>query len=178
MKRFSVLLIISGISLCLLTFLEVIHTPIYYGKRNLTLVDSKHVVAFKEEELLTLDSIQVSKVAYYSLKEMIEHAKREGVFLKLEKGYERMERTMSEYNLSSYNEHATGLAIDFASLTKESERWLEENAYRYGFILRYPKGKEKYTKVSANPFHYRYVGVMDATLMYKKGICLEEYLNI
>lgn len=76
-----------------------------------------------------------------------------------------------------YNEHITGLAIDFSPMSEDSIRWLQENAHKYGFILRYPNGKEEYTRVLANQQHYRYVGVMDATLMHEKNVCLEEYLK-
>lgn len=85
------------------------------------------------------------------------------------------------------SEHQTGLAIDIVSnehtaLDEDSEnskavKWLKENCYKYGFILRYPKGKEHITKITYEPWHYRYVGVEAATEITTKGITLEEYLG-
>ena len=54
---------------------------------------------------------------------------------------------------------------------------MKDNAHRFGFILRYPKGKEDITGFKYEPWHYRYVGVEIATEIYNKNITLEEYLN-
>ena len=52
-----------------------------------------------------------------------------------------------------------------------------ENAYKYGFILRYPQGKEDITGGAYEPWHYRYVGTEAALEIYQKQICLEEYIE-
>ena len=59
-------------------------------------------------------------------------------------------------------------------------KWLSENAYKYGFILRFPKGKENETGYIYESWHFRYVGVELATKLYNNGnwITLEEYLGI
>ncbi len=85
------------------------------------------------------------------------------------------------------SEHNTGLtvdicAVDFQMLIEEYEetdeaQWLRENCYRYGFILRYPKGKEDVTGIIYEPWHFRYVGVEAATEIMQQGITLEEYLG-
>ncbi len=85
------------------------------------------------------------------------------------------------------SEHNTGLtvdicAVDFQMLIEEYEetdeaQWLRENCYRYGFILRYPKGKEDVTGIIYEPWHFRYVGVEAATEIMQRGITLEEYLG-
>lgn len=85
------------------------------------------------------------------------------------------------------SEHQTGLAIDvvsneYTSLdenfeTSKAFQWLQQNCYKYGFILRFPKGKEDITKIIYEPWHYRYVGVEAATEIMTKGITLEEYLG-
>lgn len=86
------------------------------------------------------------------------------------------------------SEHQTGLCVDFitssmgTSLTAEFEntdafRWLSENAYRFGFILRYPKGKEAVTGYSYEPWHYRFVGREAATDIHFGKLTLEEYLS-
>ena len=81
------------------------------------------------------------------------------------------------------SEHETGLAIDIAGDddydqdTDSVLEWMNSNAYKYGFILRYPSGKESVTGVPAEDNHYRYVGKETAQVMHDQGICLEEYLS-
>ena len=55
-------------------------------------------------------------------------------------------------------------------------KWLEENAYKFGFILRYPKDKSDITNIIYEPWHFRYVGRYHATRMHQTGLCLEEYV--
>lgn len=81
------------------------------------------------------------------------------------------------------SEHQTGLAMDLNSLqgsfgeTKEG-RWLASNCHKYGFIIRYPKGKQSITGYIYEPWHVRYLGTDTATKIYKSGLCLEEYYGI
>ncbi len=85
------------------------------------------------------------------------------------------------------SEHQTGLALDIVDESYQLldrgqeatpvQRWLSENAYRYGFILRYPNGKSEITGVNYEPWHYRYVGKAAAREIYDSGVCLEEYLG-
>ena len=56
-------------------------------------------------------------------------------------------------------------------------KWLLEHAAEYGFILRYPKDKEKITEITFEPWHWRYVGVEHAKAIKAGGLCLEEYLK-
>ncbi|MDR1733365.1 MAG: M15 family metallopeptidase [Oscillospiraceae bacterium] len=79
------------------------------------------------------------------------------------------------------SEHEAGLAMDIVNTqvsfeTTAAFRWLQENAYKYGFILRYPKDKTAITKISYEPWHWRYVGTETAAAMLGTGLCLEEYL--
>ena len=86
------------------------------------------------------------------------------------------------------SEHQTGLAIDICVYRDEKcfvEReledfneikWLHNNSYKYGFILRYPKDKEDITGYNYEPWHFRYVGNA-AKDIYKSGLTLEEYLE-
>lgn len=86
------------------------------------------------------------------------------------------------------SEHEAGLCFDFLcdsykSLSEGFEntsagKWLAENAHKYGFILRYPKEKEYITTIEYEPWHFRYVGVEAATVMYEQGITLEEFWEI
>lgn len=82
-----------------------------------------------------------------------------------------------------YSEHQTGLAFDinyadyrFKNTTEA--KWLAANAYKYGFILRYPEGKESITGYMYEPWHYRYVGVESAKKIFDSGLTLEEYFGI
>lgn len=98
---------------------------------------------------------------------------------------------MEAYQLSSQavtvpnaSEHQLGLALDIVSDTyinlnegfaeTDAGKWLAENSYRFGFILRYPKGKENITCIEYEPWHFRYVGVEAATVITENGITLEE----
>ncbi len=82
-----------------------------------------------------------------------------------------------------HSEHQTGLAIDVNTIddsfagTPEAI-WLEEHAHEYGFIIRYPKGKENITGYKYEPWHIRYLGVEKATEVYNSGLTLEEFLGI
>ena len=61
--------------------------------------------------------------------------------------------------------------------TPECE-WLAQNAHKYGFIIRYPQGKEAYTGYRYEPWHIRYLGVETAEKVYESRLSLEEYLGI
>ena len=84
-----------------------------------------------------------------------------------------------------HSEHQSGLCFDLNGtnsnfLETETGKWVNENAYKYGFILRYPKDKQSYTGYNFEAWHFRYVGVSLATTLYNNGnwISLEEYLGI
>lgn len=83
---------------------------------------------------------------------------------------------------AGHSEHQTGLSLDIGSTrgkmnqSKEG-RWLAKNAYKYGFIIRYPKGKEVVTGISFEPWHIRYVGLPHSHKMYEEDWALEEYIN-
>lgn len=80
-----------------------------------------------------------------------------------------------------FSEHESGLALDIGSKqgkmeSAEEGRWLEQHAWRYGFILRYPPDKTEVTGVPYEPWHYRYVGLPHSAIMKQQGLVLEEYL--
>ncbi len=86
------------------------------------------------------------------------------------------------------SEHQTGLCVDFVTeeygdrldLSFENTKafeWLQENAYKFGFILRYPKDKVAVTGYSYEPWHYRFVGREAATDIHFSNMALEEYLG-
>lgn len=83
------------------------------------------------------------------------------------------------------SEHQTGLCCDMhnlpaANVAFENEAaytWLSENAWKFGFILRFPEDKTEITKITFEPWHYRFVGRYHAEKITKLGMCLEEYLD-
>ncbi len=150
---------------------------------------------------------KVDSRIYPYLQEMFDAARAEGVYPVVREGYRtaeeqqeilddkiqtyinqgysrsRAERTAKEWvALPGTSEHQLGIAVDInADKSKCSNEdvytWLAENAYKYGFILRYPPGKQEITGTSYEPWHYRYVGVEVAQEIYERGICLEEYFK-
>lgn len=159
-------------------------------------------VPFIFEEML--EKRKMRKVAAEALKELFDAAKEDGIYLAgvsayrsrayqkalfdsyVERdGYEKA-RTYSA--LPGTSEHETGLAIDVSGSdgkcaaqdcfagTPEAE-WLEANAHRFGFIIRYPKGKESITGYQYEPWHLRYVGKEAAEAIAEQSITLEEYLG-
>ena len=82
-----------------------------------------------------------------------------------------------------HSEHQTGLAMDLNIIDSSFEGtpeaiWIEKNCYKYGFIIRYPKGKEEITGYKYEPWHVRYLGKELSEKVYNSGKTLEEYLNI
>ncbi len=81
------------------------------------------------------------------------------------------------------SEHQTGLCVDMHNLGSASQRfakqevytWLINNCYKFGFVLRFPEGKEDITGYSFEPWHYRFVGRYHASEMHRLDMCLEEY---
>ena len=84
---------------------------------------------------------------------------------------------------AGYSEHQTGLAFDVNNASSSfagtpEAKWLADNCYKYGFIIRYPEGKESVTGYKYEPWHIRYVGVDLATTLYNSNLTLEEYLGV
>jgi D-alanyl-D-alanine carboxypeptidase len=98
------------------------------------------------------------------------------------------EYTLKYSAVPGTSEHQTGLTMDISSKSIKYNLssalanipegiWLGENAYRFGFIIRYPKGKEDITGYAYEPWHLRYVGRGLATYLYENELTLEEYYN-
>ncbi|WP_197021880.1 M15 family metallopeptidase [Ruminococcus sp. HUN007] len=94
----------------------------------------------------------------------------------------------SENQLSpGYSEHHTGLALDLKLVSSSGSisaydgtgnyKWINDNCYKYGFIVRYPFGKDEITGVAGYPAHLRYVGVPHSYIMHDNGFTMEEYMN-
>lgn len=128
-------------------------------------------------------------------KKMSEAAKKDGINLSIVSGFRSYKAQKETYDEDlkakgkkyadkhaarpSFSEHQTGLALDINALGA-NEKWLDDNAYKYGFVLRFPKNKSKITGFMFEPWHYRYVGKKLAKKLYNKGkwITLEEYFEI
>lgn len=105
------------------------------------------------------------------------------------RGYsEEQAKELTELSIAvpGSSEHQTGMAVDIVATyyqqlnhnfanTKEA-KWLKEHAHEYGFILRYPQDKTDITKITFEPWHFRYVGIEAATEIYNLDICYEEYI--
>lgn len=93
------------------------------------------------------------------------------------------EKMGSDYALpAGYSEHNLGLSLDVGSTQKKMEKapegkWIEENVWKHGFVLRYPKNKSNITGIQYEPWHIRYVGLPHSAIMQKKNFTLEEYLE-
>ena len=150
---------------------------------------------------------KVDSRIYPSLQSMFDDARANGLALFVREGYrtaEEQQQIMAErvaqYQGEGYSkseakklardyvavpdtsEHQLGLSVDInADTTKCSSdavySWLAENAWRYGFIKRYPADKVDITGISNEPWHYRYVGKEAAQEIQSQGICLEEYIE-
>ena len=82
-----------------------------------------------------------------------------------------------------HSEHQTGLAFDVGAIddnfgSTAAGKWLANNAHLYGFIIRYPKGKENITGYKYEPWDIRFLGIDIATKVYESGLTLDEYLGI
>lgn len=159
---------------------------------------------FIPDELVTIDpkycndDVQkASKVAVSAFEKMYNAAVKEGLGLVINssyRSYDDQEELCDTYRLlygdsyvkryvalPGFSEHQTGLAFDIGSTSsnifadsKEYE-WMLENAYKYGFILRFSKKGQTLTGFRSEPWHYRYVGEEIATYIYEHGITFEEY---
>lgn len=156
------------------------------------------------DNLVTIDSkygrtLQLEKTVYEAYIKMFDDAKKEDMNLYIRSPYRSYttqnglyERYAAQDGYSKadtysarpgYSEHQTGLAFDVTTPsttlgtfenTKEFT-WMKENAYKYGFILRYPKGKENITGYIYEAWHYRYVGEEVAKIIHDEDLTFEEY---
>lgn len=86
------------------------------------------------------------------------------------------------------SEHHTGLAVDFITPgymylddgfeETDAYKWLSDNCYKYGFILRYPSDKSELTGINYEPWHFRFIGFEYAEKIHNSGLCLEEYMEL
>ncbi len=146
------------------------------------------------------DIYQIRSDVYNAFIEMWNAAYSDGIYLLILSGYRSYADQEKEYNYyynlrgttyadsiaahPGYSEHQTGLALDIYSKECSSQndfensntyKWLIDNSYKYGFILRYPKGKEKITGYNYESWHFRYVGKELAEKVHDLGLTYDEY---
>ena len=151
---------------------------------------------------ISYDPIQMRQTAADALCALFDAAEADGIYLYAHSGYRsyRTQNTMYYNRLKKNNgkddgvvaypgssDHQTGLGIDvinkagigkkFTEAFGETKqgKWLAENCWDYGFIIRYQKDKEDITKIIYEPWHLRYVGVQVAQYMRDNNLCLEEF---
>ena len=176
------------------------YLPAGYIPKDLVRADVEY--SFGEE---IVEKALMRKDAAAALEEMFQAAAAEGIELFAVSGYRSYSRQEQVFNnevaqkgneaameavaLPGQSEHQTGLTMDISSrsvnleLTQDYEltdegRWLAENAHKYGFILRYPKGKEEITGYKFEPWHFRFVGKTYSKIIYDKNLTLEEYFEL
>lgn len=155
---------------------------------------------FKED----LPKKHLRKVAASALEELFAAAKIDNIDLYAVSGYRSYQRQKAIYNnkvrkdgeqmakrfvaYPGQSEHQTGLAMDVSApnisfglaqafADSREGQWLAQNCYKFGFILRYPKGKEDITGYSYESWHIRYVGIDVANEIFVKNLTLEEYIE-
>lgn len=148
---------------------------------------------------------ELEKDAIDAAKRMMKSAEEDGVVIKIRSGYRSYSIQSTLYNnyvrrdgkeaadkysaVPGYSEHQTGLAFDFTTsdtITSIGDwftdtiqaKWLYENAYKYGFIIRYPEGKEDITGYQYESWHYRYIGEENSIHFAMNNLTLEEYLGL
>ncbi len=162
---------------------------------------------YKPELMQLSNGVQIDKKIYPDLQRMFDDMRSNGIYPVVSEGYrthEEQKKMMSDkvesfisegYSerdakkharewvaVAGKSEHEIGLALDInadqsQSTDTEVYDWLAENAYKYGFILRYPPDKEYITGIDYEPWHYRYVGTETSAEIHARNITLEEYLN-
>ncbi len=150
------------------------------------------------------ESCPMREEAAQALKEMFEAAAKDGLDLMLVSGYRSYsyqkglfdnyvardgEEAANRYSARpGQSEHQTGLAADLGTSDQacllmgcfkdtEAGKWLAENSYLFGFVLRYPEEKEEVTGYIYEPWHFRYIGLEQAYLVHESGLTLEEYYD-
>jgi D-alanyl-D-alanine carboxypeptidase len=92
---------------------------------------------------------------------------------------------ITEVAIPGTSEHQSGMCVDMHNMSSadiafaqsDSAKWLADNCYKFGFIMRYPADKTDITKISFEPWHFRFVGRYHASRIHELGFCLEEYIE-
>jgi len=176
-----------------------------YGYLILINQDNRLPSGYYPENLVVVNSVVATEftntflqaVTLNALEEMFTAAKNDNIRLLLFAGYRseaaqnlfytRAGESNSSIAPPRTSEHETGYAADILDINNKTRnasfgetlagKWLADNCYKYGFILRYPKDKNHITKYIYEPWHYRYLGKETAEKVHKSGLCYEEYIK-
>ena len=158
--------------------------PFYYIPNNLITVENEKIVLKVYKEYLKLQKISKNNdlnIFIDSGYRSYEHQIKVYLYYLMKLG---LKETKKRVAIPGCSEHQTGLAFDIGilednkerNITIEESKFLEEIGYKYGFILRYPKGKEYITGFNYEPWHFRYIGdVKVSEYLYYNNLTLEEY---
>ena len=141
-------------------------------------------------DLVTLpNGLEIDKRCYDALMDMIDGCYDAGLTPVICSAYrtQDFQQTLHDNKVSEWmeqgysreeaREKAGHQVVDTNQENTAVQKWLLENSWRYGFILRYPTDQTDVTGIVYEPWHYRYVGREYAQDIYKKGLCLEQYLE-
>ena len=168
------------------------------------LVNAEHSIGEYAPELGEFEGQKLDQRILEPMQKFVGDARAEGLSVFLSSGYRGYEEQQYLFNrkVEQYgeeqaativsrpgtSEHQTGLACDitdeYYELKNESlentalYQWMSRHCQEYGFIVRYPKDKEKITGIIYEPWHFRYVGVEAATYMAEHNLCLEEFVAL
>ncbi|GAB2562231.1 VanY-A/VanY-F/VanY-M family D-Ala-D-Ala carboxypeptidase [Gracilibacillus alcaliphilus] len=184
---------------------EITKEQIYQG--NLLLVNSEYpvhegsvrtdIINLSEHNELVQGYVLLDSESYLSrdiahkFSEMIADAENDGLHhFAFTSGFRSFEKQQALYEEMGsvralppgYSEHNLGLALDVGSTQMQMKdapegKWIRKNAWKYGFVLRYPEDKTDITGIQYEPWHIRYVGLPHSAIMKEKDFVLEEYLD-
>lgn len=159
----------------------------------------KGILLVNKQYGLPRDFGGLDATAFSALNELQAAASIEGYSMQMISGYRSYDYQVDLYNSyvardgqaaadrysarPGYSEHQSGLCFDVGDIdndygTTPAGKWLAAHAHEYGFIIRFPEGKEDITGYMYEPWHIRYVGKEVASEIYQRGITLEEYLGV
>jgi D-alanyl-D-alanine carboxypeptidase len=180
----------------------------YYQADSYTVVvNKKHKLPndYAPSDLTSIDGGYLRTAAAHSMQELIDAADSSGFYLRLVSDYRSYADQESIYSgyvavdgqeqadtysaRPGFSEHQTGLAADVGTANgtcslmtcfgnTPAGQWLAANGANYGFIVRYPEGKEAVTGYQYEPWHLRYLGISAALGVYNSGLTMDEYFGI
>lgn len=169
------------------------------GGEEITPTYIKGILLVNKQYGLPRDFGGLDAIAFSALNELQAAASMEGYSMQMISGYRSYDYQVDLYNSyvardgqeaadrysarPGYSEHQSGLCFDVGDIdndygTTPAGKWLAAHAHEYGFIIRFPEGKEDITGYMYEPWHIRYVGKDVASEIYQRGITLEEYLGV
>ena len=178
-------------------YTEIVNKNNPYKKKKINLVETLDK---------SNNKVLLEKEAFYYYEQLKEYLKTIGIKIVINEAYrsiEDQEKIVEEFKniydeeklykkvaVPGYSEHHTGLAIDIGLIFDKREeeeenikireaiyQEMHKHLSKFGFILRYPKGKEEITGYSYEPWHIRYVGKIPAEIIMNNNLTLEEYIN-